>query len=178
MRVLQWTASLLAMVMSFALQAQEDSKSAEANVAALPWLSHVKGYCWRSELTQGEVHDRQCFRVQFGRVVRADQQIANLVDPENTMLADSLYVWDPRSKKVRHIFWGSDGSFETSSGWIEGDALIFYLDRETAASGDASARTVLRKTGADTYQARRESREGSEWREQFSFVYRRAEPVR
>jgi hypothetical protein len=159
---------------SCALQAQPDKAAPEVKVATFPWLSHVVGSCWRSELTKGEVEDRQCFRAQFGRVVRVEQRIDTTDgSSRSTLNADSLYAWDPRMQKVRHIFWGSDGSFETSSGWIEGDALVFYLDRETGADGKAKFRTVLRKTGADRYLASREELDGKQWRQQFSFTYER-----
>jgi len=156
------------LAIGFAAVAQEDASS-NKRIAALPWFSHVTGFCWRSQLSE-QTKDRQCFREQFGRVVRVGQQIAQ---PDGVLNADSLYAWDPRIGKLRHVFWASDGAFESATGWIEGDALILYLDRETDARGEVPARTVLRKTGPDRYSASREGREGTRWREQFSFVYER-----
>jgi hypothetical protein len=166
-------AGLLLMV-SCAWAAQEDAAAPEVRVVGFPWLSQVSGSCWRAELSKGEVEDRQCFKGQFDRVVRVDQTILQKSGAaRSTLNADSLYAWDARKRKVRHVFWASDGSFETASGWIEGDALILYLDRETGADGEAPMRTVLRMVGADQYKASREERDGKGWREQFSFVYQR-----
>ena len=160
-------------VMSGSLGAQQDATAPEIRVARLPWLSHVAGSCWRSELEKGSI-DRQCFRAQFDRVIRVEQKIVNTKGAAQTTLdANSVYAWDPRTKKIRHVFWASDGSFETASGWVEGDALMFFLDRQTGPDGKATGRTVLRPTGANEYRASREELEGDLWREQFSFTYRR-----
>ena len=160
-------------MISSVLSAQTDASEPEVRVATFPWLSHVAGSCWRSELSEESV-DRQCFRTQFDRVVRVEQKIVQTDGAaKSTLDASSLYAWDSRQKKVRHVFWASDGAFETASGWAEGDALMFYLDRETGADGKASGRTVLRRTGADEYRASREKLEGDLWREQFFFTYRR-----
>lgn len=164
----------IVIAVSCVVGAQQDTAAPDMKVTAFPWLSHVVGSCWRSELTKGKVEDRQCFQAQFDRVVRVDQRIDERDGKAtSTLKADSLYAWDPRTRKVRHIFWASDGSFETATGWIEGDALILFLDRETGADGKASLRTVLRKTGPDRYAASREQLDGDRWREQFSFTYQR-----
>ena len=160
-------------VMSGSLGAQVDATAPEVRVATFPWLSHVAGSCWRSELSKGQV-DRQCFQTQFDRVVRVEQKIVQTDGAkESTLDANSLYAWDPRKKKVRHVFWASDGAFETATGWAEGDALMFYLDRESGPDGKAPGRTVLRRTDADEYRASREKLEDDHWREQFSFTYKR-----
>jgi hypothetical protein len=169
--------TLLVVLFCFAFaprtDAAQDLASPGADVRALPWLSHVTGSCWRSELSEGSTWDRQCFRVQFGKVVRVEQVIETAKDGEvaTTLNADSVYAWDPHRKRVRHVFWASDGSFETSVGWSEGDALMFFLDREVDATGVAPVRTVLRKAGANAYCASREKRQGGRWVQQFAFLY-------
>ena len=155
--------------------AQEDLASPDSVLPGLPWFSHVVGSCWSSELSQGETYDRQCFGLQFDKVVRVEQAIDTWKDGRvvSTLNANSVYAWDPRTEKIRHVFWGSDGSYESATGWIEGDALILYLDREIDAEGNVPARTVLRKAGDSTYCALREKRQGSLWVKLFSFVYER-----
>lgn len=141
----------------------------------MPWLSHVIGSCWRSELSKGETRDRQCFSLQFGKVVRVEQTIDTLKDEKvvATLLANSVYAWDPRMNKLRHVFWGSDGSFESATGWADGEALVLVLDRETDAKGDAPARTVFHRTGPNVYCVAREERQGNRWAPLFAFTYER-----
>lgn len=157
------------------IAAAQDLAAPDADVRSLPWLSHVTGSCWLSELSKGKTWDRQCFRVQFDKVVRVEQVIRTVKDGAfvSTLNADSVYAWDPNRKRVRHVFWASDGSFETSAGWTEAGALMFFLDREVDANGVAPVRTVLRKAGANTYCASREKREGERWVQQFAFLYLR-----
>lgn len=121
MRVSTVSMACILLLPALAAAAERDLASPNSDVPRLAWISHVAGSCWRSELAKGETYDRQCFSVQFGKVVRAEQTIESLKAGKvvSTLNASSVYAWDPRQQKIRHIFWGSDGSFESATGWIE-----------------------------------------------------------
>jgi hypothetical protein len=155
--------------------AQQDQASPETDPRTWPWLAKVAGACWRSELQPGVSTDKQCFSVQFGKVVR----VAQTIDTSQkgaivaTLTAESVYAWEPRQKRIRHIFWASDGAFESATGGPEGAALVLYLDREIGPDGTAPVRTVLRMVDRNRYKASREERRGGRWIELFSFFYER-----
>ena len=173
--VLVWT---LLGSWTIAVGQSKDQASPDAGLASFGWLVDLTGGCWRAEFSNGQTRDRQCFRQEFGRVLREDQTVTSLKEGRVTevMEATSVYAWDGRKQKIRHVFWSSNGGFESSTGWREGDAVIFYLDRETDSSGEANARTVLRKTGVDGYSASREQRKGDKWAPLFSIAYQREAP--
>ncbi len=171
-------AALLASTVNPAL-AQQDQAAPESNPKNWPWLAQVAGSCWRGELAPGETVDTQCFSLQFGKVIRVSQSIDTYEKTRkvSTLDASSVYAWDARQKKFRHVFWASDGSFESARGGADGNALTLFLDREVGTDGTAPVRTVLRMLDVDHYKASREELREGVWKELFSFIYSRLQNV-
>jgi hypothetical protein len=167
--------SLVALSSPASLAHSEDASSEATGLAVYGWFAELAGSCWLAEFPGGETRDRQCHSAQFGKVLRVDQVVETLVAGKlaGALTASSVYAWDARNKRIRHFFWGSDGSLETATGWVEGADFVLVLDREMDPEGKFEMRTVLRRDGRDGFSAAREQREGSGWSTLFSVSYRR-----
>jgi hypothetical protein len=166
----------LIVLLSGAGSAQDADASSEAtDLAVYGWFADLAGSCWRAEFPGGETRDRQCHSAQFGKVLRVDQVVETLAEGRvvSALTASSVYAWDARNKRIRHFFWGSDGSLETATGWLEGGDFVLVLDREMGPDGKYELRTVLRREGRDGFSAAREQRAGSGWSPLFSVSYQR-----
>jgi hypothetical protein len=169
------TCSLVALSSPAASAQGEDPSSEATDLAVYGWFAELAGSCWRAEFPAGETRDRQCHSAQFGKVLRVDQVVETLAEGRvvSALTASSVYAWDAPRKRIRHFFWGSDGSLETATGWLEGDDFVLVLDRELDRDGKFDLRTVLRRDGRDGFSAARERREGDGWSPLFSIGYRR-----
>lgn len=153
----------------------QDLPSKQTDLSVFGWFGELTGACWRAEFPDGQSRDRQCYTTQFGKVIRVDQVVESLKQGTvtGTLTASSIYAWDPRRGRLRHVFWADDGSLESSSGWIEGTSLILHLDHEVDTAGNVEVRTVLRRDGPDAFTASRERKQPDGWKSIFQIRYRR-----
>jgi steroid delta-isomerase-like uncharacterized protein len=111
--------------------------------------------------------------VQFGRLLRGTIKLSGMhgSQPVANFEGDSVYAWNPQSKRVQYSFWASDGTYGTGEMYAEREQLIFP---PSAADAPGAMRSVWRRVDADSFVVTREKRQGDAWGKVFEVTYRRS----
>jgi len=165
--------AILAAVVLFAPPAVAADAPAVSPLAPFGWLADLAGSCWTGTDADGRTTDRQCYSVQYQRVLRGTIAIfaASAAD-EPVFEGDSVFAWDSTLGRVVYTHWGSTGQVGRAEAYFDLDRLIFPAAADS--DGDAAqARSVWERLDADSFRVTRERRAGDRWRAEAVVTYRR-----
>lgn len=143
--------------------------------AELQPLAPMVGSCWRATFPGGARTDTHCYTLMLGgRYVRDVHVVAGGPRPYG---GESIYRWDPQSRRIRYDYYASDGGF--SSGFAAATPGGIDFPEETYVGGDGQTmvlRTVQTNIG-ETYSRTTSARQGESWRELWTLRFTRVGPA-
>jgi hypothetical protein len=129
------------------------------NANRLGWLNELAGSCYQGSNAAGAVVDRQCFREQFGRFLRAS------ITRGATYRGESVLGYSSDRTRLEVYAWDNQGHHAILTPTLANDELAF-----AGASGDT--RAIWRRSDG-AFSVIEQRREGSAWVDTGTTTYRR-----
>lgn len=142
-------------------------------LAPFGWLAGLAGSCWTGTDAEGRATDRQCYALQYDRFLRGTIEIhAGGATGNSAIEGDSVFAWDAARERLVYSYWASSGHIGRAEAHFEGARLVFPPTDEGEGTAFAT-RSLWDLLDADSFRVTRERRDGDEWREALTVVYRR-----
>jgi hypothetical protein len=140
--------------------------------ARFGWFAMLAGSCWHGEYPDGG-RDTQCYEWQYGRYLRGTIEIAakGKDGAPLKLEGDSVFDWDGNTGRIRYSNWADAGSLQHGEAYYEGELLRFSIVK--SRDEEPRARTTWRRIDADSFEVRRERRDGDAWVAEVTVTYRR-----
>jgi hypothetical protein len=145
-------AALAAFVCAGVAAAQPDSPQPPKLHAAFGWFPELAGSCWKGDHPDGRTSDKQCYRVQYGGLLRGTIEISR--EGRSVFEGEGVFAVEAGSRHVAFAQWGGGGTYATGEMTLEGDRLVF---RNRDPDGSLlKVRSAWRRTGPDSFRVTRE----------------------
>ena len=134
-------------------------------------LQFLVGSCWTGKLQGVSGEDTHCFEAVFGgRFVRDRHVVRGGKTPYE---GETIYAWDPKTKKVIFTYWASDGSITTGTMERQGNGDLVFDESYANETGGLRLRTTFVRMGNDAYSVVTLKRVDAGWAEMFRTTMRR-----
>lgn len=131
------------------------------------------GHCWTGTFAGGREIDTHCYEWMLGLQFIRDR---HAVKGEGDYRGESIYQWDPTTRRVSYRYWNTDGG--TSNGSFAVEGTVLRADDEEYRGKDGSPprfRTVLTPVSDTRYDVSTEAFVGGQWRPARAVTYMRVE---
>ena len=145
--------------------------------AALPegafgWMADLAGSCWTGTYADGTTRDTQCYSTQYDRFLRGTIEIVGSDGSRPPYLGDSVFVWDPATRRMKFYYWSSGGSDGVANGQFEGERIDF--PNPPRADSDAPpTRTSWTRLTPDSYRVTLQRQVDGQWSDVMAVDYHR-----
>jgi hypothetical protein len=86
---------------------------------------------------------------------------------------ETIYRWDPATKRLAFHYWSSDGQLMTGTGTPTANGIDFLMHLP-GPRGDVELKATWTPTGPDGYRTWNAQRAGNEWKELWSMEMKRS----
>jgi hypothetical protein len=144
--------------------------------APLQPLAFLVGWCWRGAFPGGRATDTHCFTSSYGGTLVRDRHV--VAGAGRPYSGESLYRWDPASRRISFAYYASDGSYGEGNVAPGASGLDFPDQAYVAPDGRRQTlRSRWTRDGADALLVLNEGRSGDAWRELWRTRWVRAGPA-
>ncbi len=121
-------------------------------------MAFLAGSCWKGDLpVQGgggpKQTDEHCFSWVYGDKFLRDMHTVHTDDGRPDYVGETLYYWDPDSKRLRYLYIENQGGHSQGTVRSEGGVLMFPEADEVEDGRTQPYRSHWQRSGADAYDA-------------------------
>ncbi|MBD2842598.1 DUF1579 family protein [Erythrobacter rubeus] len=159
----------LAIACSPAIASAEKTDSS-SDLDALRFLA---GSCWTAAFPDGGATDTHCWEAMLGDAFIRDVHVVN--GRSQPYSGESIYGVDPETGEFGYTYYNSLGGISSGRVVVFDDRIEFPGETHTTTEGETIVmRSIMRRTGDDSYSMTTEQETPEGWRTLWSMQFERA----